>query len=154
MPNHIIQWEADLAIARQIAEGAGEIIKSYWGQDFSVEHKGVVDLVSEVDLAAEAYLLQQLAQRRPKDLIMAEESAHDPDYIQKHLQTDATRTWCIDPLDGTTNFSHGFPHFCVSNLQPNAFSSLLFRSQSVDPSIMVRYGRIVGDAPRLSLTRA
>ncbi|MAD60664.1 MAG: inositol monophosphatase [Myxococcales bacterium] len=114
MPDHISQWEADLAVARQIAEGAGDIIKSYWGQDFSIEHKGVVDLVSEVDLAAEAYLLQQLAQRRPKDLIMAEESAHDSDYIQKHLQTDAARIWCIDPLDGTTNFSHGFPHFCVS----------------------------------------
>ena len=114
MPSHVEQWEADLAIARQIAEGAGNIIKSYWGHDFNVEHKGVVDLVSEVDLAAEAYLLSQLAEYRPKDLIMAEESTHDSSYIQKHLQADAGRIWCIDPLDGTTNFSHGFPHFCVS----------------------------------------
>ncbi len=114
MQTQAIQWEADLAIARQIAEGAGEIIKSYWGQDFNIEHKGVVDLVSEVDLAAEAYILQKLAQYRPQDLIMAEESAHDLSYIQKHLQSDAERIWCIDPLDGTTNFSHGFPHFCVS----------------------------------------
>ena len=107
--------ESDLSVARQLAEQAGEIIKSRWGTVLKIEHKGVVDLVSEVDLAAEAHILRGLHQQRPNDEVMAEEASSEHfDRLGHHLGSGAGRVWCIDPLDGTTNFSHGLPHFCVS----------------------------------------
>jgi myo-inositol-1(or 4)-monophosphatase len=107
--------ESDLSVARQLAEQAGEIIKSRWGTVLQIEHKGVVDLVSEVDLAAEAHILKGLHQLRPNDAVLAEEASGEHfDRLGHHLSSEAGRVWCIDPLDGTTNFSHGLPHFCVS----------------------------------------
>lgn len=108
-------WEADLALARNIAEQAGELIKSRWGSELKVEHKGIVDLVSEVDLAAEALILKLLHEARSEDAILAEEdTGEDLEKKESLLCRDSGRVWCIDPLDGTTNFSHGLPHFCVS----------------------------------------
>lgn len=113
--DHVRQLESDLAVARRLAEEAGEIIKSRWGTELKVEHKGVVDLVSEVDLAAEAHILRGLHRLRVDDTVMAEEeSGGEVDHLHHHLNRSAGRVWCIDPLDGTTNFSHGLPHFCVS----------------------------------------
>ena len=109
------QREADLALAREVAERAGALIKSRWGTDIRVDHKGTVDLVSEVDLAAEALILRELRARRPHDQLLAEEETGESLAARAELLSErGGRVWCVDPLDGTTNFSHGFPQFCVS----------------------------------------
>lgn len=107
--------EADLALARSLAERAGALILSRWDTELQVDHKGVVDLVSEVDLAAESLILKGLAEARPQDATLAEEETGEG-LAQRAdlLSSRGGRVWCVDPLDGTTNFSHGFPHFCVS----------------------------------------
>lgn len=70
-----------------------------------IRHKSLNDLVSEVDRAAEDAIIETLKQAYPDHAILAEESgaAGDSDHV-----------WIIDPLDGTTNFLHGFPQYCVS----------------------------------------
>jgi myo-inositol-1(or 4)-monophosphatase len=71
-----------------------------------VSSKGQADFVTEVDKAAEQAIIDMLSQAYPDHGFLAEESgAH---------KTSADTTWIIDPLDGTTNFIHGFPHFAVS----------------------------------------
>lgn len=70
-----------------------------------VRHKGLIDLVTEVDLAAEAAILASLATDTPGVPVLAEEGGG-----AAHSDT----RWIVDPLDGTTNFVHGFPHFGVS----------------------------------------
>ena len=98
--------ENELAIARSAAVEAGVFISSHWGGDFEVRHKGEIDLVSEVDLGAEAIVTRIISAAFPDDAIVAEEGGGS--------NRESGRTWHIDPLDGTTNFSHGFPHFAVS----------------------------------------
>lgn len=105
----LIQAHADLSLARQLAEEAGHYIASRWDSVLEIQHKGMIDLVSEVDLKAEQMIITGLQQARPQDLICAEESSADQDVLKKN-----DRVWYVDPLDGTTNFSHGFPHFCTS----------------------------------------
>jgi myo-inositol-1(or 4)-monophosphatase len=72
----------------------------------TIEHKAQNDFVSEVDRAAEAAIIDVLKDSYPQHSILAEESGMAP--------TDSEYQWIIDPLDGTTNFLHGFPHYCVS----------------------------------------
>ena len=70
-----------------------------------VEKKGHNDFVSEADRAAEAAVIEVIHKHYPDHAILAEESGG---------QGDSDTVWVIDPLDGTTNFLHGFPQFCVS----------------------------------------
>lgn len=70
-----------------------------------VEKKGHNDFVSEADRAAEAAVIEVIQKHYPEHAILAEESG---------MQGDSDTVWIIDPLDGTTNFLHGFPQFCVS----------------------------------------
>ncbi len=70
-----------------------------------VEKKGPNDFVSEADRAAEDAVIEVIHKHYPEHAILAEESG---------VQGDADTVWIIDPLDGTTNFLHGFPQFCVS----------------------------------------
>jgi myo-inositol-1(or 4)-monophosphatase len=97
-----------LSVARLAAERAGDLIRSRWDSPLRIDHKGEVDLVTEVDLAAEAVIVDTLSTAFPADRIVAEEGG------ARSAAASNTRTWIIDPLDGTTNFSHGLPHFCVS----------------------------------------
>ena len=74
-------------------------------QPLKVANKGAVDLVTQVDLAAEAAIHALLAQRTPGVPVLAEEAGG---------ARSARTRWIVDPLDGTTNFVHGFPHYAVS----------------------------------------
>src|SRR5213083_2741227 len=74
----------------------------------TVTAKGPKDYVSEVDRAAEAAIVQTLHASYPDHAILAEEGT------AKGANASAEHTWIIDPLDGTTNFLHGFPQYCVS----------------------------------------
>jgi myo-inositol-1(or 4)-monophosphatase len=71
-----------------------------------VSYKGVIDLVTEVDHQSEAYLLGEIQRRYPGQRILAEESGN-VGAGEEHL-------WLVDPLDGTVNYAHGVPFFCVS----------------------------------------
>ena len=97
-----------LAIARAAADAGAAELSRYWGNLSQVRSKGRAgDLVTEADLAAEAAVLQLLRERTPEVAVLAEESGHQPGQ-NSELQ------WCVDPLDGTTNYAHGFPFFACS----------------------------------------
>ena len=77
-----------------------------FGRVNHVVKKGDIDLVTEADLLAERSVLDIIRRVFPKDNILSEEAG-------RHNEV-SDRTWLIDPLDGTTNFTHGFPFFAVS----------------------------------------
>jgi len=89
----------------QTAEKAGSIIMEYHGRDFSVEFKGRIDAVTEADKASERFILSEIERQYPGHSVQAEESG---------AREGSEYLWLIDPLDGTTNFTHGFPVFGVS----------------------------------------
>jgi myo-inositol-1(or 4)-monophosphatase len=97
-----------LRAAAEAALKAGKTIKSYYGRTFTVQRKGEIDLVTEADLASEKEILAALRQNFPKAAYLAEESSASEVILPNEP------TWIIDPLDGTTNFAHGFPWFSVS----------------------------------------
>jgi myo-inositol-1(or 4)-monophosphatase len=101
--------DIDLERVREVGTGAarlaGGILKSRIDSIREVRHKGVVDLVTDVDLQSEREVCNTLLSAFPVHSILAEEGgarAGDPRY-----------RWIIDPLDGTTNYAHGFPLFCA-----------------------------------------
>jgi myo-inositol-1(or 4)-monophosphatase len=83
---------------------AGAIQRERYGSDLRIEHKGAIDLVTEVDHASEAAILEVLQGRFPDHDIVTEE--------QDLERRGSRHVWYVDPLDGTTNFAHGFPFFC------------------------------------------
>ena len=96
-----------LNIAVKAARRAGNVITRASGnlETLTVRHKSLNDLVSEVDRAAEETIIGILKDAYPDHSILAEESG---------ASGDSEFVWIIDPLDGTTNFLHGFPVYCVS----------------------------------------
>jgi len=99
-----------LSIAVKAARRAGNFInRSARDLDLlTITTKGPKDFVSEVDRAAEAAIVETLLDAYPDHAILAEEGT------AKGANADAENLWIIDPLDGTTNFLHGFPQYCVS----------------------------------------
>src|SRR5450759_3657642 len=95
-----------LADLERLARQAGQIMSESYEKDHKVDFKGVIDLVTEVDHASEDYLLSEIARLFPGHSFLAEESG------ASETQTD--HLWIIDPLDGTVNYAHGVPFFCVS----------------------------------------
>ena len=98
--------DAFAAVGTEIARQAGKYALDRMRTDFSVEHKGTINLVTEVDIAAEEMIVSRLQEDFPNHSILAEEMNYET--------RGGTCTWVIDPLDGTTNFAHGFPFFSVS----------------------------------------
>lgn len=96
-----------LEIALQAAVAAGEVLRAAVasGGARRIDHKGGVDLVTEVDRAAEDTVRGVLARLSPDIPVLAEEDGG---------AWDTDTRWIVDPLDGTTNFVHGLPHFAVS----------------------------------------
>lgn len=92
--------------ASRIALEAGALLRDYYRKGVATEYKGDVDLVTEADRASEKLIVQRLHEVFPEQGIYGEEGT------RSHL--DSEYRWYIDPLDGTTNFAHGFPVFCVS----------------------------------------
>jgi len=94
------------AVGTAIAQRAGQLLFERYRTDFTVEHKGTINLVTEVDIAAEEMIVTQLRKAFPDHSILAEEN--------NNTTRGGYCTWVIDPLDGTTNYAHGFPFFSVS----------------------------------------
>lgn len=86
---------------RKLARDFGEV------SELQVSRKGPADFVSAADLKAEQTLVEELSKARPGYGFLAEERG----LVEG---TDKTHTWIIDPLDGTTNFLHGLPHFAIN----------------------------------------
>jgi len=96
-----------LEIALEAAEKAGRIIKENFHKKKEIDYKGRINLVTNVDKEAEIAVLDTIKKYYPKHNILTEETEHKQDASQ-------TFRWIIDPLDGTTNYVHGFPFVCVS----------------------------------------
>lgn len=96
-------------IALRAARSAGEIIirASENADRMSIENKGKNDFVTEIDRAAEAEIISQLQKAYPQHSFVGEESG-------EIRGEDKEYTWVIDPLDGTTNFIYGIPHYAIS----------------------------------------
>ncbi|MGB7136717.1 MAG: inositol monophosphatase family protein [Acidobacteriaceae bacterium] len=92
--------------AAAIALEAGALIRGYFERGVETEYKGDVDLVTEADRASEKLITARLTAAFPDHGIYGEEGARQ--------RIESEYRWYVDPLDGTTNFAHGFPVFCVS----------------------------------------
>ncbi len=89
-----------------IAREAGALLMGHFARHVTIEYKGEVDLVTVADRASEELIVKRLRARWPEHGIVAEEGTRsDP---------GAEYRWYVDPLDGTTNFAHGYPVFCIS----------------------------------------
>lgn len=99
-----------LETAIAAARAAGDLLRSHLGRPLAVHHKGTVDLVTEADRAAEVLIADRLRAAFPSHRLLGEEGAR----ADSAAAADSPYRWLIDPLDGTTNFAHGLPHFAVS----------------------------------------
>jgi myo-inositol-1(or 4)-monophosphatase len=98
---------ADFArVGTEVAVEAGRLILGRFRTEFTIEHKGTVNLVTDVDLAAEELIVSRIREAFPTHSILAEE--------RHNKTTGESIVWIIDPLDGTTNYAHGYPVFSVS----------------------------------------
>ncbi|CAA2980393.1 L-galactose-1-phosphate phosphatase [Olea europaea subsp. europaea] len=102
--------EEFLAMAVDAAKNAGQIIRSGFYKAKNVKHKGLVDLVTETDKTCEDLIFNLLKLHYPDHKFIGEETTAACGATEL---TDEP-TWIVDPLDGTTNFVHGFPFVCVS----------------------------------------
>lgn len=98
-----------LDFAIQTAREAGRVLADRFGRNVKISNKSEIDLVTESDLASEKVIIDRIRTHYPRHSILAEESgASNPD------DRESGWRWIIDPLDGTTNYAHGYPCFCVS----------------------------------------
>ena len=95
-----------LSDLERLARHAGEILRLGYDQEHTVNYKGVIDLVTEVDHQSEEYLLGEIKRLFPGHQIVSEEAGLVPGR--------AGEEWLVDPLDGTVNYAHGIPIFSVS----------------------------------------
>ena len=95
-----------LRFAEELAKGAGDILRSNYGGKQSIHYKGEINLVTDVDRQSEAYIMGRIRSTFPDHGILSEESSEVP--------ASSPYRWIVDPLDGTTNYAHGYPCFCVS----------------------------------------
>jgi myo-inositol-1(or 4)-monophosphatase len=98
-----------LNFAQNVAREAGLILLEKFGRVLKTTDKGDKNIVTEADIASEEYIVGQIKTHFPRHRILAEEAG------EVIVETgESEYRWVIDPLDGTTNFSHGYPCFCVS----------------------------------------
>ena len=90
----------------EIAREAGSLLMGYFHRRVQIEYKGEADLVTEADRASEKLILERIRAHWPTHDVIGEEGAK--------IETGGDYRWYVDPLDGTTNFAHSFPVFCVS----------------------------------------
>jgi len=98
-----------LNFAIQVARDAGNLLVQRLGSA-QISNKGDIDLVTEADIAAEELIIDRIRSHYPLHGILAEESG---EAVQQGTSRSEWK-WIIDPLDGTTNYAHGYPCFCVS----------------------------------------
>ncbi len=102
----MIDLDAAFEFAKQTAREAGALLRAYYQRGVTAEYKGEIDLVTEADRASERLILDRIRAAYPEHAILSEESGANRQTSRYH--------WIADPLDGTTNFAHGFPAFSVT----------------------------------------
>jgi myo-inositol-1(or 4)-monophosphatase len=107
----------------QLARNAGAILREGYNKEHKISYKGVIDLVTEIDHASEDFLLKEIQSRFPQSHILTEESGE--------IKGTNEGMWYIDPLDGTVNYSHHIPLFCVSIAY--AFKGIVILGAVYDP---------------------
>ena len=95
-----------VATMEEIAREAGTLLMDFFRRRVKIEYKGDADLVTEADRSSEALIRKRIKEKWPAHDILGEEGGL--------VDTGSEYRWYVDPLDGTTNFAHGFPVFCVS----------------------------------------
>jgi myo-inositol-1(or 4)-monophosphatase len=95
-----------LSDLERLARESGEILRLGYGHEHQVDYKDVIDLVTEVDRKSESYLLSEIQRFFPGHRIVSEEIGLVPGRLGDQ--------WYVDPLDGTVNYAHAIPIFCVS----------------------------------------
>ncbi len=95
-----------LTVAVEAARLGGEVLREGYGKEKTIEYKGEIDIVTEVDRKSEKLIVDLLSARFPQHSILAEEGSNTT------RQSDYK--WVVDPLDGTSNYAHNYPFFCVS----------------------------------------
>lgn len=96
----------ELKTAVDIARGAGEVLKRFFGRKQKIHFKGAIDIVTDADLSSEEFITKKIKRAFPDDSILCEEGSN--------IERYGERKWIVDPLDGTTNFAHNYPFFAVS----------------------------------------
>jgi myo-inositol-1(or 4)-monophosphatase len=97
-----------LNFAIETAREAGQILLERFGRKINISLKGDINLVTEADLASEKHIIEKIRSHYPKHFILAEESG------EAIVEGESEWKWVVDPLDGTTNYAHGYPCFCVT----------------------------------------
>jgi len=95
-----------LNFAISVAKDAGRLLRDRVGTRIDIDHKGSINLVTDVDLASEKLIRDAISTYYPRHEILAEEGGL--------AESGSDYRWIVDPLDGTTNYAHGYPVFCVS----------------------------------------
>jgi myo-inositol-1(or 4)-monophosphatase len=95
-----------LEFAIQLAFESGRIQRKYFQKTLSIMHKGEINLVTNVDFECQSRILELAAEAFPDDEVISEEKTN--------LYESGKNRWIVDPLDGTTNYAHGYPFFCTS----------------------------------------
>lgn len=94
----------DFAI--RVAQDAGRLLRDRLGTVIHIGHKGAINIVTDVDLASEKLIREAISTYYPRHEVLAEEGGL--------AESSSDYRWVVDPLDGTTNYAHGYPVFCVS----------------------------------------
>ena len=95
-----------LNFAISVAKDAGRLLRDRVGTRIDIDHKGSINIVTDVDLASEKLIRDAISTYYPRHEILAEEGGLS--------ESGSEYRWIVDPLDGTTNYAHGYPIFCVS----------------------------------------
>lgn len=95
-----------LEFAIQCAFESGRIQAEYFQKRIGIHHKGEINIVTDVDIACQKRIIELIEKEYPEDCIIAEEKVN--------IFDEERNKWIIDPLDGTTNYAHGYPFFCTS----------------------------------------
>jgi myo-inositol-1(or 4)-monophosphatase len=106
-PHEPISHDALLAVAVSATREAGALLLKYAGAGFHIEYKNPINLVTDADRAAEQCVIDHIKAHFPSHRFLAEERGRLEEAQSPYL-------WVIDPLDGTTNFAHGYQAYCVS----------------------------------------
>jgi myo-inositol-1(or 4)-monophosphatase len=101
-----MEWEESLKVAEEASRMAGEMLHRHIDSSREIVYKGAVDLVTNFDRRSQEVIFSHLSSRFPDHDFLAEEDLCE--------QRGSEFRWIIDPIDGTTNYAHNFPLFCVS----------------------------------------
>ncbi|HUJ80177.1 MAG TPA: inositol monophosphatase family protein [Nitrospiria bacterium] len=99
-------------LAVSAAKAAGRLLAGYRGRELAVTYKGAVNIVTEADRQAERLIAGMIGKHYPGHIVVGEEGSGTTAPLP--APTVRVPVWFVDPLDGTTNFAHGFPFYCVS----------------------------------------